>query len=380
MPRRRRRFHHHHHHQQLPVELHNEIIGYLWNDIPSLKACSLANRIMTIPSQKHLFHCIALRPPLPKLRNQHDIFTNGLCGTSYNFWQLLLRYPHIAKYVKSLHIVDHRVHYKSDLEVPATQRGFAPRRGMVPMASVPVNPVPIAEGPTDEAVDDGLQYIGYKLENGQDVDLDAPLVPMGGFWRDKSRFHRWMPTDKFLPLCASTLCNLKSLTIEHDLRWGELSGRMLITLSNLMQLQSLRYLQFSCPHRPDILINRAIGENVKHLVLNCYPEKESQALLRLPDPLLAPVYLDSLSIDGNEVLSVVPACRVQISRLRKLVVRESCMSHHVTTSSLLEGCSTTLEDFEISPSYQCKSYVLDFVSFLFNSSTYSSARCSCHNK
>ena len=45
MPRRRRR---HFHHCELPVELYSEIIGYLWNDIPSLKACSLANRIMTV--------------------------------------------------------------------------------------------------------------------------------------------------------------------------------------------------------------------------------------------------------------------------------------------------------------------------------------------
>ena len=37
---------------QVPPEMFNEIIGHLWNDIPSLKACSLANQIMTIPSQK----------------------------------------------------------------------------------------------------------------------------------------------------------------------------------------------------------------------------------------------------------------------------------------------------------------------------------------
>jgi len=147
MPRRRRR---RFHHCELPVELYSEIIGYLWNDIPSLMACSLANRIMTVPSQKHLFNCIALRPPLQKLRNEHEFFfTNGLCGTSHNFWKLLLGSPHIAKYVVSLHIVDHRNHYKSPLEVPA----------------------PIAGSTVD---DDGL---GYKLENGQDVDLDAPLAP-----------------------------------------------------------------------------------------------------------------------------------------------------------------------------------------------------------
>ena len=34
-------------------------------------------------------------------------------------------------------------------------------------------PVP---GNTDEEVDDGEQYIGYKLANGQDISLDTPLV------------------------------------------------------------------------------------------------------------------------------------------------------------------------------------------------------------
>ena len=357
MPRRRRRFHHHH--RQLPVELYNEIISYLWNDIPSLKACSLANRFMTVPSQKHLFHCIALRPPLQKLQNEHGIFTNGLCGTSYNFWQLLLKSPHIAKYVASVHVVDCRVHYKSSLGVPAAQRGFAPRRGMVPIASVP-----IAEGTVDEVVDNGLQYIGYTLENGQDVDLDAPLSPSSGSRRDKSRFHRWLPTDKFLPLSAPLLCNLRSLTIFYDLPWCQLSGRVLITLLNLMQRQSLRHLQLNCLHCPDVITNRAIGENVKHLVLDGYPEK-SEASLRLPHPPLAPVYLDSLLINTWGFLSVSPDCRVQISRLRKLVVRAS--HDHAAIWSLLQSCSATLRDFEICPSYGCKSFVLEFTSFLFNS-------------
>jgi len=101
----------------LPQELYDEIIGFLWNDIPSLKACSLANRIITRPSPKRLFNCIALRAPLQKLNNNRRIFDNGLCGTSYNFRQLLLRSPHIAKYGVSLHIVDHWDDYQSNLEM-----------------------------------------------------------------------------------------------------------------------------------------------------------------------------------------------------------------------------------------------------------------------
>ena len=310
MPQRRLRSNNHWH-GELPVELYSEIISYLWNDIPSLRACSLANRIMTVPSQKHLFRCIALRAPLQKLKNKHEIFTNGLCGncgTSYNFWQLLLRSPHIAKYVVSLHIVDHRDHYKSKLPVVQT-----PQRGMVTRSSVPST--------VDEAVDDGLQYRGYKLENGCSVDLDAPLAPV--VYRDRLQLprvrlpHRWLPKDKFLPLCKPFLHNLKALTVHYDLSWCHLSGRVFITLLNLMQLPSLRYLQFNCRYRPDVIIDRAIGGNVKHLVLDGRREKET---LRLPHPPLAQVYLDSLSISSRGFLSVSPACQVQISKLRKLVV------------------------------------------------------------
>jgi len=346
MPARRRRFH------QLPVELYNEIISYLWNDIPSLKACSLANPIMTAPSQKRLFHCIALCAPLPKLRNEYEIFTNGLCSTSYNFWQLLVKSPHIAKYVASLHIVDRHVHYKPDLGVRAAQRGFAPRRGVVPVASVTID-----ESTVDEAVDDGLQYLGYKLGNGQDVDLDAPLSPSTESRRDLSRLHRWLPTDKFLPLSAPLLCNLRSLAIFYDLPWCELSGRVLITLLNLMQRQSLRYLQFDCNFYPDIITRQALGENVKHLVLDSSPEK-LEASLRLPHPSLsAPVYLDSLSIDMYTFpsLGFLPDCRVQISRLRKLVVRVPD-NYHAAIWSLLQSCSATLQDFEICPSCRCESF------------------------
>ena len=359
MPRRRLR-NHHHWHGELPAELYSEIISYLWNDIPSLRACSLANRIMTVPSQKHLFRCIALRAPLQKLRNQHEIFTNVLCGTSYNFWQMLLRSPHIAKYVVSLHIVDHRDHYKSNLVV----------QSMATRSSVPST--------VDEAVDDGLQYRGYKLENGRAVDLDAPLAPVTVCCKNRLELprvqlpHRRLPKDKFLPLCKPFLHNLKALAVDYDLPWCHLSGRVFITLLNLMQLPSLRYLQFNCRYRPDVIIDRAIGGNVKHLVLDGRREKET---LRLPHPPLAQVYLDSLSISSKGFPSVSPACRVQISKLRKLVVRGSD-NYHVAIWSLLQSCSATLQDFEICPSYKCKSYTLEFMS-LFNSGTFSYARCLC---
>ena len=350
MDRRRRR--------ELPEELYDEIIGFLWNDPPSLKSCSLANRIMTVPSQKRLFYCIALRPPLQKLNLDIRIFGNGLCGTSYNFQQLLLRSPHIAEYVISFHIVDHRFYYASQSNVDALE-----------------DPVP---GNMDDEVDDGKQYIGYKLPNGQGMSLGAPLVPIDG---DESRFRRWLPTDRFLPLCAPLLHNLRSLSVVYDQNWYHyLSGRVLITLLNLIQLRSLRHLKINCGQRPDTMIKQAIGENVEHLVLYGHQENGSQALLRLPHPSLTPVYLDSLSIRAGEFSSVFPDGRAQISRLRKLVIREYDLPH-VAIRPLLQICSATLQDLQIWPNYDCKSCISKFtvsISFLFDSSTSSRARCSCH--
>jgi len=91
--------------RQVPSEMFNEIIGHLWNDIPSLKACSLANRIMTVPSQKRLFYCICLRAPRSMLKDSWA--ENETSGTSYDFSRLLDRSPHIAGYVQSLFIMDH---------------------------------------------------------------------------------------------------------------------------------------------------------------------------------------------------------------------------------------------------------------------------------
>jgi hypothetical protein len=348
MPRRRRQLHQ----PELPAEVFNEIISLLWNDIPTLKACSLASRILTFPSQKRLFHSIALRAPIQKLRNKYGILTNGLCGTSRDFWRLLIRSPHIAEYVVSLHIADDRIHYDCS---PATH-----------VFPFPVTSTPVAESAEDETIDDDSQFIGYKLENGKDVVLDEPFVPLNtnGQYRDKSVHHRWLFKDKWLPLCAPLLGNLRSLAFFYDLKWSHLSGRVLITLLNLMQLPSLRYLQLNCCYRPDFIINQAIGKNVKDFVLSGYPEKDLNDP-RFPNPPMASVYLDTLSIDSDGFLHDLRGCRAQLSRLRKLVVRSAGLCHHVAVWSLLQQCSATLQDLEITPSYKCMCALNSF-SFLLN--------------
>jgi len=323
--------------RELPEELYDEIIGYLWNDMPSLMACSLANQTMTILSQKRLFYCIALSAQSPHCPTYSRRTVTVLCGTSYNFRQLLLRSPHIAKYVVSLHLVDHFFISRSDAEVLGRVR----------------HPVP------ESASNDGAQYIGYKLANGEDINLDASLVPMRGLYH-KSRYHRWLPNDKFLPLCAPLLCNLRALSVSHDESWYHFSSRVLITLLNLVQLRSLRYLHIDGDRRPGTIIDQAIGENVKHLFLRGDAHKDPPSV-RLPHPPLAPVYLESLSIDEQAFSGLSdgwPNCRIRISRLRKLVVRAVDIRHHNAIWSLLQSCSATLQDFEITPSNHGKTRCL----------------------
>ena len=152
---------------------------------------------------------------------------------------------------------------------------------------------------------------------------------------------------------------LRNLTIFYDESWYHLSGRVVITLLNLMQLQSLRCLQPN-GHGPfDTIIDQAIGQNVKHLSWSS--PRDPPPFVRLPHPSLQPVYLDSLSIDdwGSSGLSYGwPTCRIQISRLQKLVVRIADARHHTATRSLLQSCRATLQDFEIIVSGQSKAHPL----------------------
>ena len=92
----------------LPQELYGEIVAHLWDDIPSLKSCSLVNPIMTLSGQKILFQSVILRPARNLLLHSDS---DGTSGTSGNFWQLLAHSPHIASYVRSIQIIDLKAQY-----------------------------------------------------------------------------------------------------------------------------------------------------------------------------------------------------------------------------------------------------------------------------
>ena len=216
--------------RELPAELYDEITSLLWNDFPSLKACSLANRVLTAPSQKRLFHSLALGHPHLQRNNKSRV------RTSSDFYNLLAASPHIAEYVKSLHILDFCSFSK--LSSPS---GFD-------------------DLPNVLGKESSLRYENYRLENGEEIpDLDSrPVTSCND--DSNSAFEYWLPRDKFLPLFAPLLSNLKALTLSYYGSWSLFTFRVLISILHLIQMPSLHHLRCNFPEEI------ALGENVKHLV------------------------------------------------------------------------------------------------------------------
>ena len=90
----------------LPADLYGEIVAHLWDDVPSLKSSWLATRMMRSVGQKLLFESVTLRPELNLLREEYVPGDHDLSGTSADLWRLLARSPHIAGFIRSIHIID----------------------------------------------------------------------------------------------------------------------------------------------------------------------------------------------------------------------------------------------------------------------------------
>ena len=291
-------------HYQCPQELLDEITSYLWNDIPSLKACSLAHRNMTVSSQKRLFYSVGLQAP------GNPLIKNEISGTSYGFWRLLVESPYIAGYVQSLFIMD----FDCSSHDPTSSE--------------------------DDQTESGLLHEGYELGNeeyGKTVD------PTHRFW---------IVDDKYLPRCAPLLHNLKALTLDFDCDWQCLSPNTHIALLRLMCLPSLLCVRHEFEY-PSALFNVAIGDNVKHVVLHGFPESiKLSALPRCPSS--RPLYVDSLDIYSLygflDSHFKNPNCRIETSRLRKLAVSADTYDNHAAIWTILQTCCETLEDFEFTPS------------------------------
>jgi len=319
---------------RFPPELFNEIIGYLWNHIPSLKACSLTHRSMTVPSQKRLFYSICLRAPRKRL-NSLKLVKNEISGTSYDLWRMLVRSPHIAGYVRSLFVIDHSHSYRrfvdsASSEDDQTEFGFL-----------------------DE--DDELGSGEYVVSKPTRNLIMRPAAQKTVNPRTR-RISRWLTNDKYLPRCALLLHNLKAFTLIYDEEWRFLSSKIHIALLRLMRLSSLLYVRLES-YYPSKNFDVAIGDNVKHLILPCRPRSDQLSVLpRCPSS--GPLCVDSLEIHyPYEFLDSHlkgPYCRIETSRLRKLVIIADKYDEHAAIWTILQTCSETLEDFEFTPSEEGK--------------------------
>ena len=295
--------------RHLPIELYDEIIGFLWNDFPSLKASALASRVLLAPSQKRLFYCIGLTAYARR----------GATGKPSFYW-LLARSPHLADYVQALHIFNEYDPFARNVE------------------SSDVTP-PVLGNEHD------LHFEDYKFINGEEIsDLDHTIQPHTNHWANGG----WLSRDKYLPLFAPLLSNLRALYIfyPHDLH--HLTYRVLFTLLSLMRLPSLIHLRLRCRIYPQAIIN--IGANIKHLALD-YAPRDVNIPFQLEHPPVQPVYLESVLVElPFQFLGHFPlTSRIQLSRLRKLVVIAYSADDHAPTQQLLQQCCDTLEDFEIKP-------------------------------
>ncbi|KAJ7461793.1 hypothetical protein B0H11DRAFT_2198635 [Mycena galericulata] len=85
-----------------PAELLDIIVNDLHDDVPSLKACSLASRVFVPSARVHIFSTIYLLPP----QGLDPLGLHGQKNHSQKFDALLDTSPHLAPLVKDLRIVE----------------------------------------------------------------------------------------------------------------------------------------------------------------------------------------------------------------------------------------------------------------------------------
>jgi len=241
---------------EVPAELYDEIISYLWNNNAALKSCSLTCRAMTTPSQKCLFYSVAIRPSLALLNIGHRfIFRDTTSGTSTDFKELLDKSPHIAEYIESVHILDaiHLYHFKR-----------------------PANSLLIGCSP------------------GSDKIVQGTSTPPK--WPDD---YRWLHRDSALLLCLPLLRKVKALNIDYEEELSQAGA----TLIQFLRQPSLHFVRIKSPRCPIVSLDRVIGANVKHLVSRSAYLQDKKSHVSLSDPPMSPVYLDSLVINRPTTLA-----------------------------------------------------------------------------
>ena len=283
--------------RELSLELYDEIISYLWNNKQALLACSVAGRILTVPSQKRLFSRVIL--PGPHHNERHPSKTHQL-GQSYSdFKRLLNRSPHIVGYIECLQII---------ATSKSTECGF---------------------------------------DNEKDSEGDA---------QPRHSLCYWFASANALPACEPHFHKLKALVVDCVGDWYRFCPRIRSIISRLLRLPSLVYVALKLFPIP--ILTQAIGDNVKHFRFRGYWETNNKPLPTSTPAV--PIYLESMYITHvQSLLSFMltdPNCRIRVNQLRKVVFNMSNdeLEAHPMTWALLRSCADTLEELTIVPSQSGK--------------------------
>ena len=86
-------------------EIHEEIIGHLWDDEDTLRACSLVCWSFVEPSQKLLFSNVVISSPSRSIMTDNSRRV-GPRSTAPIFLERVQSTPHICQYVRRLEILD----------------------------------------------------------------------------------------------------------------------------------------------------------------------------------------------------------------------------------------------------------------------------------
>jgi len=291
--------------RELPLELYDEIISYLWNDKQALLACSVAGRTLTIPSQKRLFSRVKLPGPYQIVRLEKYPGKTHQLGKSYSdFKRLLGQSPHIVEYIECLQII---------AASGFTECGLATNM-MDPWSD--------------------------------EKDEEGNPLPRHGLCR-------WLAAANSSPSYEPRFHKLKALVVECPGNWYRLCPRVHSIIFRLLRLPSLVYVDLK-PF-PISILTHVIGDNVKHLHFRSCLEASNE-----PFPTstpAVPIYLESMCIttDVQSLLSFLlsdPNSRIKVNRLRKVVfnmIHDELVAHSMTWA-LLQSCPDTLEELTIAPS------------------------------
>ncbi|TRM59474.1 hypothetical protein BD626DRAFT_155402 [Schizophyllum amplum] len=301
----------------LSQELHDLIIGYLFDDDTALQACALVSKAFSVSSQKHIFRMVTLRP-LEVSSVNADASRMNPCQL---FHRLLEGSPHLGAYVQDLTLEEGQDDPSSVSNIP----------------------------------DDMMPFMGIK-------EL------------------AWVAKEKTLPLVLGALKNLKTLSFGRFIDWHILSvslRRALLTAAPSLEHLELRkvrnwdlrlmaaftalktwklwYTSFGS------MDDGAEGEHDEHMAPhpNDPPEPhvaDTSTGGPIADGVTPGPRLQTLHfyLEPEEVTKLTDYlmdfnCPMKLTRLRELLANSSNELDEFQAAQLLQLCPDTLERFNMTP-------------------------------